>query len=115
MDMELVPILIFAVTSLLIIVGGVILFPIARRLGAYLEAQALERRGKASALGDSRELQQLLSNVSRSLESLETRLDQMDDRQNFLENLVETRSPDRLTEGVTLRDPQAQPPDRLRR
>jgi hypothetical protein len=105
MDMDLALILAFVVTSLFIVVGGIVLFPIARRLGAYLETLALERRKpQAPALQDPTGLQEYLTGVSASLESIEGRLDLIDERQTFLEHLVENRSPERLAQGVAPKD-----------
>jgi len=94
MDMDLVVIFSFVSTLVLIITMGVVLFPISRKLGHFLEQAA---RDKASRLAGDRpaisppvadQLVQLMSN-------LEAQVSQLAEQQAFTERLLEERSPER--------------------
>jgi len=85
MDMEIIAPMV--VTALLILtVGGVILLkPIANKLGHLLEAMAKER--EEPRLGDE------LIRIRELLETMNNRMDLLEDRQDFTESLLQ--DPDR--------------------
>ena len=102
MDMDLVVIFSFVTMVVLIITAGVVLFPIARKLGAYLEEAAIERKEArlagfnphihATAPGEARRaLPEAPSELLDTLSRLESRLASVADRQGFVERLLEER------------------------
>lgn len=79
---NLIPIVLF-----MCVAGVLILRPVTKKLGLLIEAMAKERLGSA----DRRPEEPHLSRVAASLDQLNSRLDLLDDRINFVERLVETR------------------------
>ncbi len=95
---EFFGILAFAMSTIVIIATIILLFPVARRLGGFMEEwiklrrdQALDHDQLADMRGDVRDMRQLLENVDR-------RLDVISERQDFVESLIETRDAGRLPE-----------------
>lgn len=79
--------LMFMIIAVVATVGGVILLhPIAKRLGALLEAMTQERRK-----GDSPELERMMARIGRSLETFDERLSLLEERQDFTEDLLGRR------------------------
>ncbi|MEJ2186070.1 MAG: hypothetical protein P8Z36_09050 [Gemmatimonadota bacterium] len=68
-----------------VIVGGILVFPIMRRLGAVLEVWLNEKRQGALQSTDARALRD-------SIATLAERMERLEDRQLFLEELVERGS-----------------------
>ncbi|MFV1987742.1 MAG: hypothetical protein ACC682_10695 [Gemmatimonadota bacterium] len=100
MDLDLVVIFSFVVMVVLIITAGVVLLPISRKLGRYLEEAAIERRearlagfnprmrqGQAPPQALAAAPSELLDVISR----LEEQLESVADRQAFVEQLLEER------------------------
>lgn len=71
----------------------VLLFPIARRLGRVLEEWILIRRQEARGEGELAEIGREIREVRQIVESVESRLDLLGERQDFLESLIEPRRP----------------------
>lgn len=91
MDMDLAIIFGFIATIVLIIVGGIVLYPIARKLGHFLEEAARERAAERLRSGPSRELVTGLPDVGDTLARIDERLERIETRQAFVERLVEER------------------------
>ncbi len=93
--MDLVLIFSFIATIVLIITGGIVLLPIARRIGGMLGESAADRRalreGRAAA-AETTQLEEAVAQLARSLEDMDMRLDRLDERQAFTERLLETRA-----------------------
>ena len=100
MDMDLVVIFGFIATIVLIIVGGIVLYPIAQKLGHFLEVAARERAEGRLRAGSSPEFLTALPDVGDSLARIDERLERIESRQAFVERLVEER-PARTLEGGT--------------
>jgi hypothetical protein len=93
MDMDLVIIFAFVSTIVLIITAGVVLFPIARKLGYFLEQAARERAEKRVGTGERQQLPSgAYDELLHALGSLETRVTQLAERQTFSEDLLEKRA-----------------------
>lgn len=104
MDMDLIVIFSFVVMVVLIITAGVVLFPISRKLGRYLEEAAIERRearlagfnphmhGQGPAQQPQPQaLQAAPPELLETLSRLEDQLGNVADRQAFVEQLLEHR------------------------
>jgi len=93
--MDLVVIFTFVAMVVLIITAGVVLWPISRKLGVYLEEAAIERR--ESRLSGAKPMthqqalpaapQELLDTLSR----MESQMSAVADRQAFVEELLERK------------------------
>lgn len=75
----------FALVMTLVIGGFVLLFPIARRLGESLEEWVRIRREEAAGGIPAEEV----AGLRRALESLQTDVDRLLERQEFVESLLE--------------------------
>ena len=84
MDPDLIPLMIFTLILVAMIGGFVILLPITRRLGAFLEY----RMSGKDRLGDAEDREVLL----RAIESLRDDVARLAERQDFTERLL--RKPD---------------------
>ena len=82
---ELIPIFFF-----MCVAGVMILRPVTKKLGLLIEAMAKERMGQARPAAGLDEAQ--LERITIALERLNTRIDRVDDRMNFMEHLVEDRN-----------------------
>ena len=95
MDMDLVVIFSFVVMVVLIVTAGVVLWPISRKLGVYLEEAAIERRAaRLSGAPQSSQPHALPAAPPELLEMLSRLEDQMSavaDRQAFVEQLLEEK------------------------
>ncbi|MYG49816.1 MAG: hypothetical protein F4164_10725 [Gemmatimonadales bacterium] len=92
MDMNLVVIFTFISTIVLIITGGIVLFPISRKLAYFLEQATRERADRLAgrvqeALPGSAANERLL----RALSDLHDQVGQLAERQAFTEQLLERR------------------------
>ncbi len=92
MDMNLVMVFAFVATLVLIITTGIILFPISRKLGYFLEQAARER---AERLADATTQASLPSpqtdQMIELMSSLQSQIGQLAERQAFTEHLLEER------------------------
>ena len=95
MDMDLVVIFTFVSMVVLIITAGVVLLPITRKLGVYLEEAAIERRNArlsgAPAGAEAPRLQAAPTGLLEVLGRLEDQIASVADRQAFVERLLEER------------------------
>jgi hypothetical protein len=100
MDMDLVVIFGFVATIVFIITAGIVLFPIGRKLGFFLEQAARERAEKRFPPTEA--TPQLppggYEELIHALGSLEMRLEQIAERQGFTEQLMGSRSQPTLTD-----------------
>lgn len=87
----------------IIIVGGILVFPITRRLASALELWIADRRQGSLQSTDARALRDSISTLAERMERLE-------DRQLFLEELVERGSLHGTTAPGTL-PPETRPRD----
>lgn len=93
MDMDLVIIFSFVTGIVLIITCGILLAPIARKLGAYLEVAAEERRAKTLGPGAPQALPDPEARrLAETLERIEKHVMALEERQQFTERMLETRS-----------------------
>ncbi len=92
--MDLVLIFSFIATIVLIITGGIVLLPIARRIGGMLGESTADRRAlrEGHAAAETAQLEEAVAQLARSLEAIDTRLERLDERQAFTERLLETRA-----------------------
>ena len=94
MDMDLVVIFGFVATIVFIITAGVVLFPIGRKLGFFLEQAARDRAERRfPSAGATPQLPTGgYEELIHALGSLETRVEQIAERQAFAEQLMGSRS-----------------------
>lgn len=103
MNMDLVVIFGFIATIVFIITAGIVLFPIGRKLGFFLEQAARDRvegripRAKATPQLPPGGYEELI----HALGSLETRVEQLTERQTFAEELMGSRDQPTLTDSPT--------------
>lgn len=83
-DWEMIAPMILGIVFFLTVGGVLILRPIAKHLGAYLEA--LTRQQLESGQRDE------MLQVREALDTIDQRLHLMEERQSFAERLLETRS-----------------------
>lgn len=91
MDMDLVVIFGFIASIVLIIVGGVVLYPIAQKLGHFLEEAARERAEGRLRGGSGTEFVAAPPGVGDTLARIDERLERIEARQAFVERLIEER------------------------
>ena len=81
MDPAIVPMMVFTVVVLLLIGGFILLLPLTRRLGAFLEHRMLaEDRAKQSADVEA---------LAKAVDALRDEVERLSDRQDFTEKLLE--------------------------
>lgn len=95
--------MLFTLLFTLIIVGAILTFPIARRLGAALELWVNDKRQGSLQSADARALRDTVNTLAERMERLE-------DRQLFLEELVE-RGPLQSTPAPGTLPPETRPRD----
>jgi hypothetical protein len=94
MDVELLIVTTFLLLFVLIIGGTILLFPLSRKLGHLIEARIAEKSAVGSPSKD--ELRQLAARLS----GIESQLESLAERQEFLDKLVaERRTPAGLPHG----------------
>ena len=98
MDMNLIVVFGFVATVVLIVTMGIVLFPISRKLGHFLEEAAKERAERIANRATGTQ-QALPSPVEQQLVhllgSLEEQVSHLAERQEFTERLLEERQGDR--------------------
>lgn len=103
MDMDLVVVFAFVSTIVLIITGGIVLFPLSRKLAYFLE-QAARDRADRLADGVQGALPGPAANdrMLQTLSELQDQVGQIAERQAFTEQLLERRleDPDREADRV---------------
>lgn len=95
--------MLFTLLLVVIIVGAILVFPIMRRLGTALELWLNDKRQGSLQSTDARALRD-------SISTLADRMERLEDRQLFLEELVE-RSPLRGPPGSGTLPPETRPRD----
>ena len=100
MDMDLVITFAFVTTIILIITTGIVVFPMMRKLGHFLEEAARERArdrlaGEATASLPAGGHEELL----HALGNLDQRIAELAERQTFTEELLSERAQARLETG----------------
>jgi hypothetical protein len=83
--------MVMAVTLFLVTGGVLVLRPIAKRLGAYLEVLAEQKRQAPQVQEDPR--------VLAALENIERRMARLEERQAFTDALLAGRKPESLKPG----------------
>lgn len=78
--------MIFSLLCLLIIGGFILLYPLSRRLGDFLEQRIHERRAGVGVDGAS---EADLAELRRALRSLEQEVSTLAERQRFVEGLLD--------------------------
>lgn len=91
MDEMVVLSMIFTLIMVTLIGGFILLFPVTRRLGAYLERRIEEGSGAKD--------REALEGIHRALHDLRDQVEDLTDRQEFVEKLVEGREPGDLPPG----------------
>ena len=103
MDMDLIVIFTFVFMVVLTITAGVVLWPISRKLGVYLEEAAIERREARLTGNQPAAPQQMLPaappELLETLSRLEDQMSAVADRQAFVEQLLEEKQAAREREG----------------
>ncbi len=90
-DWEMIAPMILGIVFFLTVGGVLILRPIAKHLGAYLEA--LTRQQLEPGRGDD------MLHLREALDTIDQRLHLLEERQSFSERLLETRSRERSEAG----------------
>ena len=103
MDMDLVVIFTFISTMVLIITGGVVLFPISRKLAYFLEQATRDRADRlAGRVREALPGPAADDRVLQALSDLQDQVGQLAERQAFTEQLLERRPEDRDPEANRL-------------
>lgn len=98
MDMDLVVVFAFVSTIVLIITGGIVLFPLSRKLAYFLEQAARDRADRlAGGVGEALPGTAPNDRLLQTLSDLQDQVGQIAERQAFTEQLLERRleNPDR--------------------
>ena len=86
----------FALVMVLVIGGFVLLFPVARRLGAALEEWIRRQRRLTPVQDGMKELRREIGELGALVSNLRGDLEEVRERQRFLEELAEDRPARRL-------------------
>jgi len=93
--------MIFAVVMTIIIGGFIVTFPIMRRLGSLMEESVRERRAARLGQGQVDQIEGSIADLHNALERMEGHMSLLAERQDFVENLLGHREPERLPDGET--------------
>jgi len=91
-DWDWIALMVMIVMVAATVAGVILLHPIARRLGALLEAMTQERQSVS-------DLERTLVRIGDSIDAIDRRLDVLEERQDFTEDLVGGREAKRLDAG----------------
>lgn len=91
--------MIFTIIMTVIIGGFIVTFPVMRRLGILLEESIRERRASRLDGNQVREITTAIQEVRGTVETLEGHVGLLSERQEFVENLLSRRDPERLSDG----------------
>lgn len=95
MDMDLVVVFAFVSTIVLIITGGIVLFPLSRRLAYFLEQAARDRADRlADGVHEALPGPAANDRLLQTLSDLQDQVGQIAERQAFTEQLLERRLED---------------------
>lgn len=89
----------FALIMVLVIGGFILLFPVARRLGAALEQWIARQRELTPVQDGVDELRREIGELGALVSNLRGDLEEVRERQRFLEELAEGRRRGRIEEG----------------
>lgn len=90
--------MVFTVIMTIIIGGFIVTFPVLRRLGAVMEESIRERRAARLDQGQVGLIEAQMNDMKASIDRMEGHLHLLGERQDFVENLLTHREPDRLPE-----------------
>jgi hypothetical protein len=93
MDPDAIAGMVFTLILVLFIGGFILLFPLVKRLGAYIDTRIDLTRGATAGLAGAPQAQLLeqLTQISESLQRMEAEVKQLAERQDFTENLLADR------------------------
>lgn len=86
MDVVTIPMIVGYILMTGMTIGGILLFPTARRLGHYLEMLIKEKRRKGVGMGEQ------VERLERELRDTQAELARTTEPQGFLESLLEERA-----------------------
>ncbi len=89
MDMDLVVIFGFVLAVVIVAMGGFVLYPIARKLGTFLEHVGQERSANALAEKRAESLPASFDALPETMDRLEAEMRELTERQAFVERLLE--------------------------
>ena len=90
--------MIFAVVMTIIIGGFIVTFPVMRRLGRVMEESLRERQAARLAQGSRMDLEGQIAEPHGAVERLEGHVGLLAERQDFVDNLLSHREPQKLPE-----------------
>lgn len=99
MDPVIIPSMIFTIAVIMLIGGFVTLFPVTRRLGAFLESKLREKEPPATQSPD-------LARLLDAIQGLESEVRRLNERQEFTERLLAGRAPVSRPSIPPARDPE---------
>jgi hypothetical protein len=91
--------MIFAIIMTVILGGFIVTFPVMRRLGRVMEESLRDRQRARLGDGDRARLEGEITELQRTVGNLEAHVDLLGERQDFMENLISHRDPERLPDG----------------
>jgi len=99
MDPVIIPSMIFTIAVIMLIGGFVTLFPVTRRLGAFLESKLRDKEPPATPAPD-------LARLLDAIQGLESEVRRLNERQEFTERLLAGRAPISRPSISPARDPE---------
>ena len=90
--------MIFSLIMVLIIGGFIVTFPLLRRLGGLMEESIRERRDARLDKGQVAQISGEIADLRNAFETLETQLELLGERQEFVDNLLSHRERTALPE-----------------
>ena len=97
-EYEFFGILAFAFSTLLLISGVVLLFPVTRRLGQFLEEWIKLRRDTVLDQDHLTDVRTDVRDMRQLMETIDSRMDLLGERQDFVESLIESGERKKLGE-----------------
>jgi len=97
-EYEFFGILAFSFSTLLLIAGVILLFPVTRRLGHFMEEWIKLRRDSALDQDQLTDVRTGVREMRQLLETIDSRMDLLGERQDFVESLIESGERKRLGE-----------------
>ena len=97
-EYEFFGILAFSFSTLLLIAGVILLFPVTRRLGHFMEEWIKLRRDSVLDQDQLTDVRTDVREMRQLLETIDSRMDLLGERQDFVESLIESGERKRLSE-----------------
>ena len=97
-EYEFFGILAFSFSTLVLIAGVILLFPVTRRLGHFMEEWIKLRRDSALDQDQLTDIRTGVREVRQLVETIDSRMDLLGERQDFVESLIESGDRKRLSE-----------------